>query len=123
MTIKEVSEKYDISADTIRYYERIGLIPHVPRKPNGIRDFDEDSCGWIQFIKCMRGAGVQIEALIEYVALFSQEGTEEARKAILIEQRARLAEKLEVLQDTMGRLDYKINHYDEIMANYSLNNK
>ena len=123
MTIKEVSEKYDISADTIRYYERIGLIPHVPRKPNGIRDFDEDSCGWIQFIKCMRGAGVQIEALIEYVALFSQEGTEEARKAILIEQRARLAEKLEVLQDTMKRLDYKINHYDEIMANYSLNNK
>lgn len=123
MTIKEVSEKYDISADTIRYYERIGLIPHVPRKPNGIRDFDEDSCGWIQFIKCMRGAGVQIEALIEYVALFSQEGTEEARKAILIEQRARLAEKLEVLQDTMERLDYKINHYDEIMAKCSLNNK
>lgn len=123
MTIKEVSEKYDISADTIRYYERIGLIPHVPRKPNGIRDFDEDSCGWIQFIKCMRGAGVQIEALIEYVALFSQEGTEEARKAILIEQRARLAEKLEVLQDTMKRLDYKINHYDEIMAKCSLNNK
>lgn len=123
MTIKEVSEKYDISADTIRYYERIGLIPHVPRKPNGIRDFDEDSCGWLQFIKCMRGAGVQIEALIEYVALFSQEGTEEARKAILIEQRARLAEKLEVLQDTMKRLDYKINHYDEIMAKCSLNNR
>lgn len=71
----------------------------------------------------MRGAGVQIEALIEYVALFSQEGTEEARKAILIEQRARLAEKLEVLQDTMKRLDYKINHYDEIMAKCSLNNR
>lgn len=123
MTIKEVSEKYDVSADTIRYYERIGLIPHVPRKPNGIRDFDEDSCGWIHFIKCMRNAGVQVEALIEYVTLFFQEGTEEARKAILIEQRARLAEKLAVLQDTMERLDYKINHYDEIMAKCSLNNK
>lgn len=123
MTIKEVSEKYGVSADTIRYYERIGLIPHVPRKPNGIRDFDEDSCGWIHFIKCMRNAGVQVEALIEYVTLFFQEGTEEARKAILIEQRARLAEKLAVLQDTMERLDYKINHYDEIMAKCSLNNK
>lgn len=72
MTIKEVSEKYDLSADTIRYYERIGLIPHVPRKENGIRDFDEASCGWVEFSKCMRSAGVQVEALIEYVDLFSK---------------------------------------------------
>ena len=48
MTIKEVSEKYNISADTIRYYERIGLISPVPRKPNGIRDFDQESCNWIE---------------------------------------------------------------------------
>ena len=59
MTIKEVSQKYDLSPDTIRYYERIGLIPPVPRKPNGIRDFDQESCNWIEFIKCMRSAGVQ----------------------------------------------------------------
>ena len=98
MTIKEVSEKYDVSADTIRYYERIGLIPHVPRKANGIREFDEASCGWVEFIKCMRGAGVQVEALIEYVSLFFQEGTEAARKDILVEQRARLQEQLETLQ-------------------------
>ena len=86
MTIKEVSEKYDLSADTIRYYERIGLIPHVPRKENGIRDFDETACGWVEFAKCMRSAGVQVEALIDYVKLFFQEGTEEARKDILVEQ-------------------------------------
>ena len=98
MTIKEVSEKYDVSPDTIRYYERIGLIPHVPRKENGIRDFDEASCGWVEFIKCMRGAGVQVEALIEYVSLFFQKGTEAARKDILVEQRARLQEQLETLQ-------------------------
>lgn len=115
MTIKEVSEKYDLSADTIRYYERIGLIPHVPRKENGIRDFDEASCGWIEFAKCMRGAGVQVETLIDYVSLFFQEGTEEARKDILVEQRARLQEQLEALQATMERLDYKISHYDEIL--------
>ncbi len=50
MTIKEVSQKYDLSPDTIRYYERIGLIPPVPRKPNGIRDFDQESCNWIELI-------------------------------------------------------------------------
>ena len=67
MTIAEVSRKYDISPDTLRYYERIGLIPPVPRSRSGIRDYDEESCGWIELMKCMRGAGVQIEALIEYV--------------------------------------------------------
>ena len=68
MTIAETAKKYDISADTLRYYERIGLIPPVPRTRSGIRDYDESSCGWVEFIKCMRGAGLQIEALIEYVS-------------------------------------------------------
>lgn len=116
MTIKEVSEKYDLSADTIRYYERIGLIPHVPRKENGIRVFDETACGWVEFSKCMRNAGVQVEALIEYVDLYFKEGTEEARKDILVEQRARLQEQYEQLKATMERLDYKIAHYEELMA-------
>ena len=116
MTIKEVSEKYDLSADTIRYYERIGLIPHVPRKENGIRDFDDAACGWVEFSKCMRNAGVQVEALIEYVDLFFKEGTEEARKEILVEQRARLQKQYEQLKATMKRLDYKIAHYEEIMT-------
>ena len=117
MTIKEVSEKYGLSADTIRYYERIGLIPHVPRKDNGIRDFDESSCGWVEFIKCMRGSGVQVEALVEYVTLFFKDGTEEARKDILVEQRARLQEQYEQLQTTMSRLDWKISHYEEMLHN------
>jgi DNA-binding transcriptional MerR regulator len=121
MTIKEVSEKYDLSADTIRYYERIGLIPHVPRKENGIRDFDEAACGWVEFSKCMRSAGVQVEALIEYVDLFFKEGTEEARKDILVEQRARLQEQYEQLKATMERLDYKIAHYEELMVKKCLN--
>ena len=85
MTIAEVSKKYDISADTLRYYERIGLLPPIPRTKSGIRDYDEDSCRWIELMKCMRSAGVQIEALIEYVALFQQgDSTLEARKNLLI---------------------------------------
>ena len=72
MTIAEVSKKYDISADTLRYYERIGLIPPVNRSRSGIRDYTEEDCRWVEFAKCMRGAGLQVEALIEYVALFQQ---------------------------------------------------
>jgi len=73
MTIKEVSEKYGLSQDTLRYYEKIGLIPRISRNGSGVRDYTEEDCRWIEFIKCMRNAGVQIEALIEYVKLFRRE--------------------------------------------------
>lgn len=114
MTIAEVSKRFDISADTLRYYERIGLIPAVPRTKSGIRDYDEASCGWIELMKCMRAAGVQIEALIEYVALF-QKGDETigARKALLVEQRDQLAARMEEMQKSLDRLNDKIDRYDQ----------
>lgn len=116
MTIAEVSKKYEISADTLRYYERIGLIPSVRRKENGIRDYSDTDCGWVEFIKCMRGAGIQVEALIEYVSLFQQgDGTQEARKQILLERREQLAARMEDMKQTLARLDKKIAHYDECL--------
>ena len=115
MTIGEVSEKYKITVDTLRYYERIGLIPPVPRKKNGIRDYDETACHWVSFIKCMRSAGVQIEALIEYVSLMQANTGLERRKNILVEQRTRLQNQMENLRSTIERLDYKIEHYKELM--------
>ena len=51
MTIAQVSEKYNISADTLRYYEKIGLIPPVRRTPGGIRDYSSEDCGWVEFIR------------------------------------------------------------------------
>ena len=114
MTIAEVSRKFDMSADTLRYYERIGLIPPVPRNKSGIRNYDDTSCQWIELMKCMRAAGVQIEALIEYVALFQQgDDTSDARKAILIEQREQLLHRMEEMQNTLARLNEKIDHYEQ----------
>ena len=114
MTIAEVSRKYGLSPDTLRYYERIGLIPYVNRSKSGIRDYTEEDCRWVEFSKCMRGAGVQIEALIEYVALFQQgSDTSAARKDILIEQRERLVERMEAMQQTMARLNAKIERYEQ----------
>ncbi len=116
MTIAEVSKKYDLTADTIRYYERIGLIPTIPRTKNGIRNFDEESCNWIEFIKCMRNAGMEIEILLEYVNLFRQgKTTVKARKKLLEEQREKLKEKQESINATIERLDYKLELYDEII--------
>ena len=116
MTIAEVSRKYDISADTLRYYERIGLIPPVPRTRGGLRDYGEESCGWIQLMKCMRAAGVQIEALIEYVDLFQQgDATLDARKALLVEQRYQLVSRMAEMQASLDLLNQKIDRYEQGM--------
>ncbi len=83
MTIAQVSQKYGISADTLRYYERIGLLPPVGRTKSGIRDYTEEDCNWVNFIKCMRSAGLPVETLIEYVGLFGQgDETIPARKDV-----------------------------------------
>lgn len=114
MTITEVSKKYDLTADTLRYYERIGLIPPVPRNKSGVRNYNEESCKWVELMKCMRKSGVQIEALIEYVALFQQgDSTVDARKNLLIEQRNQLADRMEDIQMSMERLDVKIDRYEK----------
>jgi len=116
VTIAEVSRKYDISADTLRYYERIGLIPPVPRTRGGLRDYGEESCGWIQLMKCMRAAGVQIEALIEYVDLFQQgDATLDARKALLVEQRDQLVSRMAEMQASLDLLNQKIDRYEQGM--------
>lgn len=116
MTIAEVSRKYDISVDTLRYYERIGLIPPVPRTRGGLRDYGEESCGWIQLMKCMRAAGVQIEALIEYVDLFQQgDATLDARKALLVEQRDQLVSRMAEMQASLDLLNQKIDRYEQGM--------
>lgn len=111
--IAEVSKKYGLSEDTLRYYERVGLIPCVPRTSGGIRDYSDADCGWVEFIKCMRGAGMPIEILVKYVAMFQEgDSTAEARKALLIEQRERLVERIKDLQKVVERLNYKIESYE-----------
>lgn len=114
MTIAEVSKKYDLSQDTLRYYERIGLIPNVNRNKSGLRDYTEEDCRWVEFIKCMRSAGLPIEILIEYVNLFQQgDETIGARRELLVEQRSILIDRMEELKKTIERLNYKIERYDQ----------
>ena len=114
MKIAEVSEKYGLSVDTLRYYERVGRIPPVHRNDGGIRDYDELDLRRVDFIKCMRGAGLPVEVLIEYVALVQQgDTTIEARKEILKEQRDLVATRLAEMQKTLELLDHKIEVYEK----------
>jgi DNA-binding transcriptional MerR regulator len=113
MKIAEVSEQYGLSADTLRYYERVGLIPPVHRNEGGIRDYNELDLRRVDFIKCMRSAGLPVEVLIKYVALVQQgDKTIEARKEILKKQRGLLATRMEEMQKTLDILDHKIEVYE-----------
>ncbi len=119
MTITEVSSKFNISADTLRYYERIGLLPPVKRNTSGARDYTKRDCEWVHFIKCMRTAGLSIEILIEYVSLFQKgNSTIRERKNLLIEQRRQLAERIEEMKQVLERLDKKIDGYEDRVVKY-----
>lgn len=114
MTIAEVSKEFDLTPDTLRYYEKVGLIPRVHRTAGGIRNYTDYDCGWIDFIKCMRSSGVQIEALVAYVRLYEEgNSTAEERKKILIAERNRITTQVEEMQRTLDRLNHKIDRYEK----------
>ncbi len=114
MIISEISEKFGISPDTLRYYERIGLIPRISRNNSGIRGYSELDCKWIQTIIYMRKAGMSIELLLEYVEMVHQgDETKQMRKELLIEQRNQLAARMDELQKTLELLNRKIENYEQ----------
>lgn len=122
MTIKEVSEKYDISSDTLRYYERIGMIPEVTRTASDIRDYQESDLSWVELVICMRKAGVSVESLIEYVKMCMQgDTTFSARLHLLQEEKEKLEEQRSQLETAMKRLDYKISRYQKAVDTGELN--
>ncbi|AFH60376.1 MerR family transcriptional regulator [Paenibacillus caseinilyticus] len=117
MSIAQVSKKFDLSQDTLRYYERIGLIPRVNRNKSGNRNYSEEDCRWVEFVKCMRGIGLPIETLIEYVKLYQQgDDTIEARKDLLTEQRKLLLTRMNEMSVVLERMNEKILRYEETIS-------
>lgn len=116
MTISEVSKRCDISSDTLRYYEKVGLLSDVSRTAGGIRDYTLQDCAQIEFVKCMRSAGLSIEVLKKYFELFKRgKRTLKARRDLLATERKTLQARLVELQETLKRLDYKISVYDKAL--------
>lgn len=114
MKIAEVSEKFGFTPDTLRYYERIGLIPPVTRNGGGIREYEEVDIKRIEFVRCLRNAGLPIETLIEYFTLLEQgDSTVEARKDLLLEQRELLKARIAEMEKTLELLNYKIDVYED----------
>ena len=116
MTIKEVAKKTGVSADTLRYYERIGLLPAVPRKSNGIRDYDEFFIDWIAFIQDLKSVGMSLEAILDYISLAKLgEASRKERKQLLVEVQHILLNKIKVLHTMVEKNNYHLKHYDDVL--------
>ncbi|MFK4784745.1 MerR family transcriptional regulator [Fusobacterium sp. MFO224] len=114
MTIKEVGKLFDISPDTLRYYERVGVIPRVARTEGGNRDYNEDDLKWVQNAICFRSAGLSIEKLIEYVKLFQMgDETFQERCDLLKQAKIEILENRKKYDDALEKLEYKISKYEE----------
>lgn len=113
MTIKQVCQRYGLTQDTLRYYEKIGVIPPVHRSASGIRDYDEHDLGWVENAVCLRNAGVPVESIAEYVKLY-QAGDETfaARRDLLCHVLADLTEQRSQLDAAIQKLTYKVSRYE-----------
>lgn len=114
MNIKEAAQLTGISIDNLRYYERIGLIPEVPRTASGIRDYDEMSLQWIEFAMRFKRAGMPLDSIRKYIQLaLKGEATKEARREILLEEKESLEEKMREIQESLDVINYKLDTYEK----------
>ena len=126
MTIREVSAKTNMSTDTLRYYERIGLLPPVPRNAAGIRNYDEYFVNFINFIKKLKASGMSLEHIIDYIRLAEMgDATIQERKKLLAEARETLLEKINSLQLVAELADYQLRNYENLLQpeTYALLNR
>ena len=113
MTIRQVCSQYGLTPDTLRYYEKIGVIPEVHRTASGIRDYDETAIGWVENAVCMRSAGVPVESIIEYVRLYQAgDTTLQARRDLLKDVHTSLLKQRQQMDAAIDRLSFKIRRYD-----------
>lgn len=118
-TINQVSQKFDLTKDTLRYWERLGLLPEIQRNGSGYRDYSEYDMNWVFYVKALRKAGMSIESLIEFVKLYRDgQQNSEARKTLLIDQRRKLIDKMTEIKKTVAYLSFKIDRFEDHTLNY-----
>lgn len=111
-TISEVAAFTGLSAHTLRWYERIGLMPHVDRSHTGQRRFTNADLDWLAFVGKLRLTGMPVADMVRYAELLREgEHTFEDRRELLEATRRDVRTRIAELQDTLAVLDYKIEFY------------
>ncbi|RAG80804.1 MerR family transcriptional regulator [Streptacidiphilus pinicola] len=113
-TIGEVAGRTGLSAHTLRWYERIGLLEHPARSHHGQRRFSEADLGWLAFLGNLRATGMPVAAMLRYAELVrAGDGTRAERRELLIAHREEVLARIRDLQANLLVLDYKIDLYGE----------
>jgi DNA-binding transcriptional MerR regulator len=116
MTIQRASAETGLSADTLRYYERIGVLPGIARSDSGHRRFSENDIGWIKLVQCLRATGMPIEDLHRYALLMQQgDSTAAERLRLLEDHRRRIKSDLRELRTALELVEHKIAGYDQVL--------
>ncbi|AKI56238.1 MerR family transcriptional regulator [Listeria monocytogenes] len=121
MNIKQAADMFGLTVDTLRYYERVGVIPPVHRNESGYRDYKTSDLNWVYLVKNLRNAGLSVESLIEFATLAQLRETqnvEAAQKQVLVDQLKELDEKLAEMKKVRELLVYKIESYDSHIAQF-----
>ncbi|REK74816.1 MerR family transcriptional regulator [Paenibacillus paeoniae] len=112
-TIKDISTRTGITAHTLRFYEKQGVLPYAERTEQGIRMFGESSIEWIETILALRSTGIPLAELKLYVDLYKEgDSTLKKRKEIMNDHKVKVEEQIHQLIKTLGRINYKMALYD-----------
>lgn len=112
-TVGETAKLLGVTASTLRYYDKEGLLPFVERSAGGIRIFKESDFEWLQIIGCMKKAGMSIKEIRQYIEMALQgDDTIERRLEMFRHQREELKMQMEELQHTMEMVEYKCWYYE-----------
>jgi DNA-binding transcriptional MerR regulator len=116
-SISETADLTGLSAHTLRYYERIGLLDTVPRGPDGRRRFQNADLAWLSFLTRLRTTGMSIRGMQRFAELRRiGDSTAPARLELLRQHRDTVRRRISELTDCLHTLDAKIAHY-EAMTN------
>jgi DNA-binding transcriptional MerR regulator len=120
-SIAEAATRSGVSAHTLRYYERVGLLGRIPRARSGHRRFGDEEVRWIGFLRKMQATGMPIRSMRAYAELVRRgEGTEAARMALLVEHEARVVGRVSELKRNLEMIRKKIAHYGGVVKGRKL---
>jgi DNA-binding transcriptional MerR regulator len=111
-SISEVAALTGLSAHTLRWYERIGLMPHVGRSHTGQRRFSNRDLEWLELVGKLRLTGMPVADMVRYAGLIrAGDSTFDERRALLAATRENVLRRITELQETVQLLDFKIDFY------------
>lgn len=114
-SIKDVSEKFNISSYTLRYYEKEELLPNIHRTSNGARVYSDVDLEWLQLICCMRATGMSISYIKDYVDLCRQgDDTISERREIIVKQKEIIENHIKEYNKLLRLVNKKLDHYDTL---------